>query len=59
MKSETRVGKMRTRDAHKQGVKSIKHFFNNILFSLKTGLAFIAQLPRSSNFSFLLILLRA
>ena len=24
--SETRVGKMRTEDAHRQGVKSIKHF---------------------------------
>ena len=23
---ETRVGRMRTRDAHSQGVKSIKHF---------------------------------
>ena len=27
MKSETKVGRMRTRDAHRQGVKSIKHFF--------------------------------
>ena len=26
MKSETRVGRMRTGDAHRQGVKSIKHF---------------------------------
>ena len=26
MRSETRVGRMRTRNAHKQGVKSIKHF---------------------------------
>ena len=25
-RSETRVGKMRIRDAHSQGVKSIKHF---------------------------------
>ena len=26
MRSETRVGRMRTEDAHRQGVKSIKHF---------------------------------
>ena len=26
MKRETRVGRMRTEDAHRQGVKSIKHF---------------------------------
>ena len=26
MRSETRVGRIRTGDAHKQGVKSIKHF---------------------------------
>ena len=26
MKRETRVGRMRTRDVHRQGVKSIKHF---------------------------------
>ena len=26
MKSETKVGRMRTGDAHKQGVKSIKYF---------------------------------
>ena len=34
-------------------------FFNNMLFSLKIGLLFLAQLPRSSSFSFLLILLKA
>ena len=26
MRSEIRVGRMRTEDAHRQGVKSIKHF---------------------------------
>ena len=26
MKSETRVGRIRTRDAYRKGVKSIKHF---------------------------------
>ena len=26
MRSETRVGRMRTEDAYRQGVKSIKHF---------------------------------
>ena len=27
MRSETKVGRMRTGDAHSQGVKNIKHFF--------------------------------
>ena len=40
-------------------LRALNTFFNNMLFSLKTGLPFLAQLPRSSSFSFLLILLRA
>ena len=40
-------------------LRALNIFFNNMLFSLKTGLLFLAQLPRSSSFSFLLILLRA
>ena len=40
-------------------LRALNIFFNNILFSLKTGLLFLAQPPRSSSFSFLLILLRA
>ena len=40
-------------------LRALNTFFNNMLFSLKSGLLFLAQLPRSSSFSFLLILLRA
>ena len=40
-------------------LRALNIFFNNMLFSLKTGLLFLAQLPRNSSFSFLLILLRA
>ena len=60
MRSETRVGRVRIGDAHWQGGKSINHMlqqltiFKPIQFSF---LAFLAQLPRSSSFSFLLILL--
>ena len=40
-------------------LKALNIFFNNMLFSLKTSLLFLAQLPRNSSFSFLFILLRA
>ena len=40
-------------------VRISKTFFNNLPFSPKSSLACKAQLPRSSSFSFLLILLRA
>ena len=40
-------------------LRALNNFFNNMLLSLKSGLSFLAQLPRSSSFSFLLILLRA
>ena len=40
-------------------LRALNTFFNNMLFSPKFGLLFLAQLPRSSSFSFLLILLRA
>ena len=49
MRRETRVGRMRTKDAHRQGGKSI----NNIQFSPKFGFAFLEQLPRSASFFFL------
>ena len=38
-------------------VRTSKNFFNNLPFSLKTGLACKAQLPRSSSLSWLFILL--
>ena len=59
MRSEMRVGRMRTGDAHRQGDKNIKTFFNNLPFSIKSGLVYTTQLPKSSSFSFLFILLRA
>ena len=40
-------------------LRALNTLFNNVLFSLKSGLPFLAQLPRNSNLSFLLILLRA
>ena len=40
-------------------LRALNTFFNNILFSLKFILPFLAQLPWSSSFFFLLILLRA
>ena len=40
-------------------LRAINISFNNMLFSLKTGLFFLAQFPKSSSFSFLLILLKA
>ena len=40
-------------------LRVLNTFFNNMLFSLKSDLLFLAQLPRGSSFSFLLILLRA
>ena len=40
-------------------LKALNIFFNNMLFSLKSSLPFLAQLPWISSFSFLLILLRA
>ena len=40
-------------------LRAFNIFFNNMLFSLKTGLLFLAQLPTSSSFSFLLIILKA
>ena len=40
-------------------LRALNTFFNNMLFSLKLGLPFLAQFPWSSSFSFLLILLRA
>ena len=33
-------------------LRALKIFFNNMLLSLKSGLPFLAQLPRSSSFSF-------
>ena len=39
-------------------VKALTTCFNNLPLSIKSGLACKAQLPRSSSFSFLLILLR-
>ena len=39
-------------------LRALNTIFNNMLFSLKFGLPFLAQLPRSSSFSFLLILLK-
>ena len=40
-------------------IRISKTFFNNLPFSPKSSFAFIAQLPKSSSFYFLLILLRA
>ena len=40
-------------------LRALKTFFNNMLFSLKSSLPFLVQLPWNSSFSFLLILLRA
>ena len=40
-------------------LRALNIFFNNMLFSLKTGLLFLAQFPKSSSFYFLLILLKA
>ena len=40
-------------------LRALNIFFNNMLFSLKSSLLFLTQLPRNSSFSFLLILLRA
>ena len=42
-------------------VRTLKSFFNNLLFSPKSGLTFISQLPKILSFSyfFFLILLRA
>ena len=40
-------------------LRALNTFFNNMLFSLKSSLLFLTQLPRNSSFSFLLILLRA
>ena len=51
-RSKTRVGGMRTRDAHSQGVRALNIFFNNMLFSLKTSLLFLAQFPKSTSFFF-------
>ena len=42
MISETRIGRMRTGDAHSQGGKSINHILNNLPFSIKSSLAFLA-----------------
>ena len=52
MRSKMRVGRMKTRDARSQGCKNIKNFLKNLPFSIKSGLACKAQLPRSSSFSF-------
>ena len=40
-------------------LRTLNTFFNNMLFSIKTGLPFLAYLQRSSSFSFPLILLSA
>ena len=40
-------------------LRALNTFFNNMLFSLKSNLPFLAQLPRSSGLSFLFIILRA
>ena len=56
MKSEMRVGRMKTGDARSQGCKNIKNFLKNLPFSIKSGLACKAQLPRSSSFLLLLLL---
>ena len=40
-------------------LRVLNTFFNNMLLSLKSGIPFLAQLPWSSSFYFLLILLRA
>ena len=58
MRSEMRVGRMRMGDAYRQGGKNIKNFLQQLTISPKTGFAFMAQFPKSSSFSFLLILLR-
>ena len=50
MRSEMRVGRMKTGDARSQGCKNIKNFLKNLPFSIKSGLACKAQLPRSSSF---------
>ena len=50
MRSEMRVGRMKIGDARSQGCKNIKNFLKNLPFSIKSGLACKAQLPRSSSF---------
>ena len=47
MRRETRVGRMRTGDAHRQRDKNIKNFLQQLTIFPNTSFAFIAQLPKS------------
>ena len=50
---------MRTGDVHiDKEIRALTTCFNNLPLSIKSDLAFLAQLPRRSSFSLLLILLR-
>ena len=45
MRSKTRVGRMRTEMHIDKELRALNTFFNNMLFSLKSGLPFLVQLP--------------
>ena len=59
IKSETRFEEWEPEMHIDKEVRTSKTFFNNLPFFPKIGLICKAQLPKSSSFSFLLILLRA
>ena len=58
IRSETRVGRMRTRDAHRQGGKSINHIDKNAkchIFLPKCLVFYIYLVPKYTHYPYILI----